>query len=117
MSCWVKSSVYEVDATTWAMDTLYYAADMPIDIFTKHGGLPLKDRPPWWASLGESIESARGILTNNVSAVLEHGIGTRWGQDLETGSSGFRGHSKTGRAIKTPVSTFRGQAQKNTLKG
>lgn len=83
MSCWVKSSVYEVDATTWAMDTLYYAADMPIDIFTKHGGLPLKDRPPWWASLGESIESARGILTNNVSAVLEHGIGTRWGQDLD----------------------------------
>lgn len=87
-----QSSVFEVDDTTWAMDTLQYTADMLIELFTKHGGIPLKKRSPWWAwpSLGESIEYARGILTNNVSTSLEHGIGTLWGQDLDVGLAGFQ---------------------------
>lgn len=87
-----QSSVFEVDSTTWAMDTLQHTADVPIDLFTKHGGLPLQKRPPWWAwpSHGESIEYARGVLAENVTALLERGIGTRWGQVLEVGVEGFQ---------------------------
>lgn len=87
-----QAGVCEVDEATWDSRTLRHTADAPVELFTRHRGLPLGEREQWWAwpSLGAAIAGARQRLALDTEALLRGGFGTRWGQPFATTLEGFQ---------------------------
>lgn len=87
-----RDEVHEVDDDPWDARTVELAADTPLNLFVRHRGMPLKDRPPWSAvpGLGAGIDTTRTTLARVLEALLDTGIGVRAGAPLPSSLSGFQ---------------------------
>ncbi|MFI8595637.1 SMI1/KNR4 family protein [Microbacterium sp. NPDC078428] len=87
-----RDEVCEVDDDPWDSRTMEVAADTPLDLFVRHRGLPLRDRPLWSAlpGLGAALDAIRTSAERDVEALLDVGIASRVGTLLPASLRGFR---------------------------
>jgi len=87
-----RDEVDEVDDDPWDARTMKLSADSPLDLFLRHGGVPLRDRARWWAlpALGTALDQTQVSLARNIEALLEVGIASRVSAPLPSSLRGFR---------------------------